>query len=154
MKRMLLRIWIFLLLGVCAYSGFGLAGIEEVNEEAITDNPEYIAELESRIGLLEMRISQLEENYERVLKIISGANRETISTNQAARTGEPWKDKQNWRRLQLGMSTDAVVRILGNPEHIDKYPFAERWDYLGGGNVDFNEDGRVDSWSEPLFWPD
>jgi TonB family protein len=70
------------------------------------------------------------------------------ATRQAAPTGKPWKDKQNWRRLELGMSTDAVARILGDPERINKDPNAELWRYPGGGSVVFwNE--RLHHWSEP-----
>ena len=70
-------------------------------------------------------------------------------TSQAAPTGAPWKDKQNWRRLQRGMSRDAVVRILGDPETIRKYSSFETWHYPLGGHVSFDEAGRITSWFEP-----
>lgn len=70
------------------------------------------------------------------------------TTRQAAPAEEPWKDKQNWRRLELGMSTDAVARILGDPDTIYKDPDSELWNYPGGGFVVF-WDERLHHWSEP-----
>lgn len=119
MKRVLLRIWIFLPLFVCACETFG---------------PDKTAELERRIA-------QLEKNY---LEMISDTNRE-----QAPPEAPPGKPTiQNWRKLKLGMSTDAVVRILGEPEHIRKSSYSEDWEYPSGGRIDFF-DGQVERWSEP-----
>lgn len=261
MKRMFLPVWIVLLLGICAYSGFGYGQIN------IAELEREMVELESEIALLETRVSQLERSYENVSNILSRINttpdsstldlrsldssltpaqegREGIvilwddpsqgreptytprpqipawvsdqglrlqvvvsfeltpqgvlrnvkvdqgsgysdvdsavlealrrwkfrpvsssrtvtgrlpytiipgglaTTRQAAPAGEPWKDKQNWRRLELGMSTDAVARILGDPDTIYKDPDSELWNYPGGGFVVF-WDERLHHWSEP-----
>ena len=191
MKRVPLCIWIVLLLGISACSGFGYGQMN-------------IAELESEIGLLEIRVSQLERSYENVSNILSRMNTApdsgelalqqdevrpseesessvldlrrldsslTQSDDAGSQSGireggptaqpttgaqsisaqeEPWKDKQNWRRLELGISTDAVARILGDPETITKDPDSELWEYPSGGYVVF-WDERLHHWSEPWY---
>ena len=147
MKRVLLRIWIVLLLG-SACSSFG-------QDRSIAELKSVITELEREIISLEARISALERTYEYVLKILSRRNttpalRPLDSEIQPAPTEEgPRTDKQNWRRLQKGMTREAVTRILGDPERINRYSTWESWNYPGFGYVTFDENGRVRSWSEP-----
>lgn len=73
----------------------------------------------------------------------------TISSRQADPSEEPWTDKQNWRRLQKGMTKDAVTRILGEPERINRGIAYEFWYYPRGGDITFDDNGRLMSWSEP-----
>lgn len=60
------------------------------------------------------------------------------------------KNKQNWRRLEKGMSKAEVKQILGEPGKINTASYGDTWYYpdVLGGSVDF-DNGRVEGWSEP-----
>jgi len=59
--------------------------------------------------------------------------------------------KAAWRRLQVGMSQDEVRSILGEPGKINVSPPVTLWLYPDalGGNVVFDEKGKVQGWNEP-----
>jgi hypothetical protein len=63
-----------------------------------------------------------------------------------------WQDITLWRRLSHGLSEDDVKRILGEPGKVSDYGSFVTWyygSYPSGGEVTFDKDGTVRSWSEP-----
>ena len=141
-----------LLFCLCAASSFSQ------DSESIAELKTVISDLERKIINLETRLSELERTYEFVLNTLSRGDKapDILSLSplsgaiQEVPTEEgPWTDKANWRRLQKGMTREAVARILGEPERIDRGIAFEFWYYPNGGDVDFNDSGRVTSWSEP-----
>ena len=68
---------------------------------------------------------------------------------------DKWKDISLWRRqLKINMTQDHVLSILGEPDKVNVIGgFQTTWyyGYPSGGNIDFNPEGIVNSWSEPSF---
>lgn len=57
--------------------------------------------------------------------------------------------KANWRKLEKGMSANEVEQLLGSPSRVDTFSSFSKWNYASGGDVTFNDRGKVIGWSEP-----
>ena len=92
-----------------------------------------ITELEGRIRELE---SQLEGCY---------GHRAEEGTYAGG-----WRNKKNWRKLDVGMPQGEVSSILGEPVKVIQ-GIRTLWYYpnIYCGYVSFGEDGRLTGWSEP-----
>jgi len=63
-----------------------------------------------------------------------------------------WQNVALWRSLSHGLLEDDVKRILGEPGKVSDYGSFVTWyygNYPSGGEVTFDKDGKVRSWSEP-----
>ena len=61
-----------------------------------------------------------------------------------------WRNKKNWRKLDIGMPQDEVASILGEPVKIIQ-GIRTLWYYpnIYCGYVSFDEYGHLTGWSEP-----
>lgn len=101
-----------------------------------------------RIEFLERTTIDLERRVRELETLLKGEPVRARPTPASAN----WRDLQNWRRLRLGMTTDEVRALLGEPERVDANQAFTLWyyDYNRGTRVSFNSDsGTVDGWSEP-----
>ena len=62
--------------------------------------------------------------------------------------------RDNWKKLERGMTRADVRHILGEPDDIPLNSYLEIWDYSktygGSSSVTFDENGRVESWIGPF----
>jgi hypothetical protein len=100
MKRVLLRICIFLPLCFCACSSFAP---DNLMPESKT------AQLERRISQLEEKLAQLEEDRKRIMEIISNTNGEPIPVDQTAPTTDIKK-----RISKLEEDNEHILDIISN----------------------------------------
>jgi hypothetical protein len=102
-----------------------------------------------RIDLLERRITDLE----RLVREMQALIRNEPSRVRSDAGSSQWRDLQNWRRLQRGMTMDQVRALLGEPGRVDAQFAWTYWywsDDRGGANVYFGtRSSRVEGWSEP-----
>jgi hypothetical protein len=95
--------------------------------------------IESKVRALEDTVQLLERRM---------ASLEAELREQSAPASIP-SGKENWRKLEKGMSEADVERLLGSPSKIDAYGPMTIWHY-GGGSVRFDGDSRtVNAWFEP-----
>ena len=104
-----------------------------------------ISELEQKVQQLEKRIAQLEEIFDE-------------STNSGLEEFEPrvgdYKLRENWRKLEFGISKNQVRQLLGEPPNINADSFiGDRWYYPDalGGYIKFDTSGKLEKWDEPKF---
>jgi TolA-binding protein len=96
-----------------------------------------VSELEKKVGDLEKRIEQLESRPSQVSQdksLIKNIN------------------KQTWRQLRNGMTTEDIRELFGEPDKVDGGTYTTTWWYKSGrsiGYISFDEHKRVTSWSEP-----
>jgi hypothetical protein len=97
--------------------------------------------VDSRIQKLEETVRALER---RVAELESELRAKKVSAPVPA-------DKVNWRKLEKGMSTIDVEKLLGSPTKIDTFPSFSVWHYgyPSGGQVEFDNKRAVSSWHEP-----
>jgi len=94
-----------------------------------------VQRLEETVQALERRIASLEAQL-----------REQSTPTRAA------PGKENWRKLQNGMSEGDVEKLLGSPSHVSSNQvfISWRYDVPSVGYVEFNAKSRkVESWIEP-----
>ena len=98
---------------------------------------EEISQLRQKITELESRIKELEDRL--------GKTRETQMAAEYA-----WRNKKNWRRLEIGMEEAQVKTILGEPITIIG-GVKTLWYYpnIYCGYVSFDENGHLAGWNEP-----
>jgi len=99
-----------------------------------------IIQLRRKVSELEKRIRDLETRLQECEKYGISEN---ISENG-------WRNKKNWRRLQVGMKRGQVEALLGKPVKVIK-GVRTLWYYpnIFCGYVSFDEKGKVTGWSEP-----
>ena len=98
-----------------------------------------------RIDSLESRTVDLERRVS-ALKSLIGAQ---PSTSQPVPKSARSLDLANWRRLNQGMTTDQVRKLLGEPTGVAAMSQLTFWDYPELAKVIFRS-GKVDGWSEPV----
>ena len=105
--------------------------------------------LQAKVEKLQQKVSQLERKVARLEKLFL-INKNTTPSSQNSLNSDGWRDKQNWRRLEKGMSKVEVKQILGEPGKINTSSYGDTWYYPDalGGSIDF-DGGRVVGWSEP-----
>ena len=98
------------------------------------------SQLRQRITQLEDKVQQLEASLEQC--------KQGLKSLYAAEMA--WQNKKNWRTLAPGMNEDQVSKILGEPVKVIK-GVKTLWYYpnIYGGNVAFDEKGRLTGWNEP-----
>ena len=100
-----------------------------------------VEELEKKVEQLELRINKLENKL---------MTEKTTQKSPNVSKGD-YKDKGNWRKLEIGMTKYQVKELLGEPERISKDnigSYMEFWSY-GLGRVTFGDRGTLISYSEP-----
>jgi len=98
-------------------------------------------------GLNKLTSAEQQTLAEEISALVSPA--QLPQTAPTTQSGSPdWRDKSQWRKLQRGMSKDDVRKLLGEPGKISSAKFYEFW-YYAGGNVTFDNKGRLDYWDEP-----
>jgi peptidoglycan hydrolase CwlO-like protein len=100
-----------------------------------------IAELQKKVERLEERVSELE-------KLVEELRQQNLSPIKITAPPESKKSqvKQNWRRLQEGMSMEQVEQLLGVPPNIRGGAYTT-WSYEPGSVTFYH--GEVTNWSEP-----
>lgn len=118
------------------------------------------AALRRRVVQLENRVLQLEQEIAR-MRELSEAQAPALARAGATRPAsahlilaerEGWRRRENWRRLQLGLSELDVRRLLGEPDRVIVDRFTSIWIYptRNAARVAFGlEGGRVEGWAEP-----
>lgn len=98
---------------------------------------EEILQLRQKITELENRIKELE-----------GLFGETRKNQMMAEYA--WRNKKNWRRLEIGMEEAQVKTILGEPIKVIG-GVKTLWYYpnIYCGYVSFDENGHLAGWNEP-----
>ena len=99
-----------------------------------------ISQLRQKVTQLESRVKQLEALLEEYKEAIKSRPDEEMA----------WQNKKNWRSLAPGMNEEQVKKILGAPVKVIK-GVKTLWYYpnIYGGNVSFDEKGRLTGWNEP-----
>ena len=100
-----------------------------------------VAKLEKRIIELELRVAKLE----RLLATTQSEPPTQIKPGN-------YRNKANWRRLQLGMTKAQVKAILGDPPRRRVMPPGfDYWYYpdVLGPHVLFDTSGKLMGWDEP-----
>ncbi len=124
----------FIACALLAYSSYGYAHSES----------ERIDKLEKEVEQLKMIVG---------LMALGQASGEEAAGAEEATEEEPpeqWEDIANWRKLQTGMSYDAVRNILGEPHTLRGGSIAT-WEYKKSfkrGSVGFF-DHKLNRWNEP-----
>lgn len=116
-----------------------------IQDSAIAQQNE-IESLQTKVENLQQKVSQLESKVERLEKLLLSENK-SKGSKQPDNSSEGWRDIQNWRKLESGMSKEEVRQILGEPSRIDVTSQMELWDYPEGRVTIFN--GELSGWSEP-----
>jgi hypothetical protein len=118
------------------FAGFALAPLAPRADVTTVEACEARnALLEKRLGMLQLRLGQLEH--------------ERMARPQAESTAsERWRDLAVWKTLRDGMSEADVLRILGPPGRVTTYYGFQRWEYPDalGARVNFDERGRLSAW--------
>lgn len=60
---------------------------------------------------------------------------------------EPWQSPENWQKLETGLSSKSVEKLLGKPEWVSGGTVTT-WRYPNEGKVRLVQD-RIYDWSEP-----
>lgn len=111
--------------------------------------PGVIHGQESSTSSLARRVEQLEQanaDLDRRIRELETLLKAAPTTGQPTTTAVKWRDISNWRRLKIGMKTDEVRVILGEPEHIEAGIFLV-WSWPSC-EVTFR-DGKLNGWTEP-----
>lgn len=105
----------------------------QAQEDEIQQLKKRVIELEDKITELEMRLQEC-----------------TRQDPQESGDFGGWKNRKNWRKLEVGMPYNEVELILGEPVKIIQ-GFRTLWYYpnIYCGYVSFDEQGRLTGWSEP-----
>lgn len=116
-------IWIALVL-------FLVTPVQGLAQESLESK---VRTLEETVQLLERRVTSLEAELR----------------EQSAPASVP-SGKENWRKLQHGMSPDDVEMLLGSPEKVHSTSVTITWYYPSGGHVRFDTRSRkLEAWREP-----
>ena len=101
-----------------------------------------VEKLKQKVAKLESRVAQLEK--------VLLSNENIRSSSQRIVNSDKWNNRQNWRKLERGMSKAEVKQILGEPDRIDagSVTYWHYSDIFTSGDVTFM-DGKVYGWSEP-----
>jgi hypothetical protein len=122
----------------------------QVRKEARTDEA---ALMRRRVVQLEDRVATLEKEVARLERIVrSQAVAQARTPVEEAFPDDGWRDRENWRRLEPGLSEVEVRYLLGEPARIAVIDFSTFWYYPAprGGWVKLDREGRnVVSWAEP-----
>ena len=99
-----------------------------------------ISQLRQKVTQLENRVKQLEALLEECKEAVKSRQDQEMA----------WQNKKNWRSLEAGMNEEQVKKILGEPVKVIK-GVKTLWYYpnIYGGNVSFDEKGRLTGWNEP-----
>ena len=99
-----------------------------------------ISQLRQKVTQLESRVKQLEALLEEYREAMKSRLDEEMA----------WQNKKNWRSLKAGMNDEEVKKLLGEPVKVIK-GVKTLWYYpnIYGGNVSFDENGRLTGWNEP-----
>jgi uncharacterized coiled-coil protein SlyX len=108
---------------------------------ATTDLEKRISSIEKRITILENQLSELRSELAK------------LKSQLKEQPSKPTTEKQNWRRLTLGMSMSEVKSLLGEPDNVEVGPLFTTWKYKGPGLsigfVTFDSNGKLIGWNEP-----
>ena len=98
------------------------------------------SQLRNRITQLEDKVKQLEVLLEQCKQGLKSQYADEMA----------WQNKKNWRSLSPGMNEEQVMKILGEPVKVIK-GVKTLWYYpnIYGGNVSFDDKGRLTGWNEP-----
>ncbi len=99
-----------------------------------------VSQLRQRVADLEQKVRELEA----LLKEFQEGRKGAFENDYG------WQNKKNWRSLEVGMSEAQVKKILGEPVKVIK-GVKTLWYYPNfyGGNVSFDEGGKLTGWNEP-----
>lgn len=113
--------------------------------------------LEEKLRLLEQKVDLLDQKVLVLEKRALTLDQNISVLEQRSSVFKPPSTltvKSNWRQLQMGMSKDKVLNVLGEPQKIEADSISERWYYSNRGilgpYVTFDPDSqRVKGWNEP-----
>jgi hypothetical protein len=116
--------------------------------KSATAQSDQVESLRTKVEQLQRRVSGLEARIDRLEKMLlsnKSRTREEVSTVNP----NGWKNIENWRRLEKGMSKSEVRKILGRPGKVSTGAL-DFWYYpdVTGGEVTF-DGGKVQGWQEP-----
>lgn len=102
---------------------------------------------DDRVSNLEKRIIELELRVAKLEKLLSARQPELPIQ---IKPGD-YRNKANWRRLELGMTKAQVKAILGDPPHRRVLAGFDSWYYpdVLGPQVQFDLSGKLSGWEEP-----
>jgi chaperonin cofactor prefoldin len=105
-----------------------------------TDLEKRISSIEKRITILENQLSELRSELAKLKSQLKEQPNKTTT------------EKQNWRRLKLGMSMSEVKSLLDELDNVSGGPLTT-WEYKGHGLsrgfVIFDSNGKLLQWREP-----
>jgi hypothetical protein len=106
------------------------------------DTDRMTAGLEKRVKQLEQKVAQLEALL---------LNGQTPKTRSEPSSSGNWRNKDNWRSLQKGMTKLQVTQLLGEPPKVNVDSYGDTWYYPNalGGQVSFSDSDLLKTWSEP-----
>jgi hypothetical protein len=115
---------------VILLTALGLAvGLPQYHTLSAPIEETRIANLEARVARLELHVRELEQQ-----RSVRAPEPAPITTVRAPVTVPGnWQSKDNWARVQSGMSFQQVAQILGRPVRTDMYSSGDggTWYYEG-----------------------
>jgi uncharacterized coiled-coil protein SlyX len=116
------------------------------SHSSFTQNP-TTNDLEKRISSIEKRITILENQLSELRSELA-----KLKSQLKEQPSKTTTEKQNWRRLKLGMSMSEVKSLLGELDNVSGGPLTT-WEYKGPGLsrgfVIFDSNGKLLQWREP-----
>jgi hypothetical protein len=101
----------------------------------------------ARVETLTERLLQSEARLEEMLASLDH-RMNALAAAQAQPSAPSGGDPRSWevlRTIKRGMSSHEVVRLIGEPEHVEQSGGWEIWYYPGGRSISFDRRGRAQS---------
>ena len=95
---------------------------------------------------VDSRVQRLEETVQALERRVASLEAQLRERGVPTRVAP---GKEGWRKLQKGMTESEVEELLGSPSKVNVFSTFSVWRYGVGGRVQFDDDKRVDGWSEP-----
>lgn len=108
------------------------------------------AQIQSALQADEAQLNAIKANVKQSSQTDSGSDIESPTTRDAL---APAQKRQNWRKVEKGMSKASVEQLLGEPAKVENLGSLETWHYDRqqpySATVTFNGSGQVFGWVEP-----
>ncbi|MDE1893947.1 MAG: hypothetical protein KGH90_06385 [Xanthomonadaceae bacterium] len=135
-----------LIAGLCCALAFVPATAAWARTAGQATDHQRIEALEARVAALERRLGMSPATPEPPAphQAAAPAAREAPRAQPAAAA----PIAADWSQLHRGMTAREVTAHLGPPDHRQVRPMSEVWYYPGQRQLEFDRNGRLDSWSK------
>jgi hypothetical protein len=130
------------------------AGAGAETSDAATAQQE-IGELKRTVQQLNSRIESLEHQLSEQPKATPPSVAPDTSRGDASKPSPLTALRENWQKVERGLSVQAVEELLGHPQRTAQVEAKTVWYYsypdVGNGSVVFVQDDGVIDWQPPPF---